>query len=138
MSEWGAIIDAIEVEFRAAVPGLPVGADGWERGIRSGQDLATGQLPHVFAHDPTETAEELDHHQELIQVSWQLDYWTRGETQEQVAAALDAFRDRIHANRTLTGLVDFAWCAARSVVEAALTEKSERAGVVIVRTRKVV
>lgn len=137
MSEWGAIIDALEVEFRAAVPGLPAGADGWERGIRPGQDLATGQLPHVFAHDPTDATDELEYHHENVQVSVQLDYWTRNETQEQVAAALDAFRDRIRANRTLTGLVDFAWCSARSVVEAGLTEKSERAGVVIVRTRKV-
>lgn len=138
MSTWGDILDVLETEFRLAVT-MPAGANGWERGVRSGQSLATGQLPHVFAHDPTETASELDHHQELVEMSWQLDLWTSDATQEAVALKLDAVQARIRANPTLGGIVDFAFVSTRSVVEAALAEKTERrAGVMIVTTRKVV
>lgn len=138
MSEWGSIVDALETHVRAVVT-LPTGANGWERGVRAGQSLATGQLPHVFAHDPTETATELDHQQELVEMSWQLDLWTSDATQEAVALKLDAIVTRLRTDPTLGGLVDYSLVSGRGVVEAAIAEKSERrAGVLIVTTRKVV
>ena len=138
MSEWGSIIDAIETEVRTAVSGIPTSTLGFERGVRPGQSLQTGEFPHVFAHDPVESREELDvGNQVLVRFSVQLDVWTRNETQEQVAVRLDAIESEIRGNPTLGGLVDFAWCSARSVVEAALREKAERAGVVVIQTRKV-
>lgn len=139
MSDTGSIIDALETLCRSALGDLPTGTDGWERGIRAAEDLLTGRLPHVFAHDPTEDATELQVGlQEQIRGQVQLDLWTRNETQEQVLVRLDSIRNAVKADRTLGGLVDFASCARRSVLEAQLGEKRERAGVLLVQWRKVI
>lgn len=140
MSEWGAIIDALEVLARAAIPALPAGALGFEKGVRPGTDLRPAELPHCFAHDPTETASELDWMQQEVQFSVQLSFWASGAStvQETMNGYLDAVRDAVRGDPTLGGLVDFAWCATRGTIDQPIPGRTEKAGVVIVRTRKVV
>lgn len=130
MSDWGSIVEAIESAARSAVPSIPAGTAGFERGVRVGQDLRDSELPHVFAHNPTEESTELDYGQKAVRFSIQLDMWTRGETQEQAASKLDAIRDAIQANRSLGGAVDKAWVSSRALRE--FPSKPERAGVLIV------
>lgn len=134
MSEWGTIIDRIETLVRAAVT-IPSGEDGFERNVGDGSRLPESQLPHVYAHDPTETVTELPFQQRRVQFQVQLDYWTRDATQESVNTDLDAIRDQILGDSTLNGAVDFAFVSSRSTVEAQFIDKPERAGVLLVTTR---
>lgn len=137
MSDWGPILAALEAELRVACPDLPAGVQGFERGIRLGEELIDSELPHVFAHNPIEEMSAIEPGaQEAVAFSVELDLWTRGETQEAVAGRVDAFRDRIRANPTLGGLVDRVRVIRRAVVEYA--GKAERAGVIIVATEKVI
>lgn len=135
MSEFGSIIDRLEVHWRTADTTLPVAADGFERDVRLSSDLTAGELPHVFAHDPSEAAERLPFQQAARSVSVQFDYWTRDRTQEQLATVLDAFRDAVEADPTLAGAVEDAFITLRSVLDQQFAGTPERVGIVIVTTQ---
>lgn len=135
MSEFGTIIDALETHWRAAEPTLPAADAGFERVLGNGHDLDADKIPHVFAHDPTEQTVELDLGQQTRAVSVQCDFWADA-TQESISATLDTFRDRIEADPTLGGIVQWSLVTLRSVVDHESVGKSRRAGVVIVQTRK--
>ena len=134
MSEFGAIIDRLEVHWRTGDPTIPLGAPGFERDVRLGADLTAGELPHVFAHDPSESSSALPHRQTSRTVSIQFDYWTRDKSQEDVSLVLDLFRDAVEADPTLSGIVESAFCSTRSVVDQQFAGLPERAGVAIVTT----
>jgi hypothetical protein len=140
MSEWASIIGALEGLVRTAIPAIPAAALGFEQGIRPGTDLRAAELPHCFAHDPTETATELDWMQQEVQFAVQLSFWAAGPdtVQETMNGYLDAVRDAVRGDPTLGGLVDFAWCATRGTLDQPIPGRNEKAGVVIVRTRTVV
>jgi len=136
VTEWGAVITALEAHWRSVNPDAPAGEQGWERGLRPGESLLDAELPHAFAHNPAETTGEIETGaQEEIALSVQIDTWTRGETQEQAIARLDAFRERLRGDPTLGGLVDRVRVLTRSVVE--FSGRPERAGLVIVATERV-
>lgn len=135
MSEFGAIIDRLEVHWRTADATIPPGATGFERDVRLAADLTGGELPHVFAHDPSESSSALPHRQTSRTVSIQFDYWTRDQTQEAVSLVLDAFRDAVEADPTLSGLVDTAFLSTRGVIDQQFAGLPERAGIAIVTTQ---
>lgn len=136
MSDLGAIMDALITEARSAVPTLPAGATGVERGIRSGADLRPEELPHLFVHSPTEAVELLDHQQEQRTTTVVLSLVVVADTQEQLATKLDAIRDEIAGNRSLSGVVDYATVTRREIGESALVAMRE--GVVEVTTVRIV
>lgn len=135
MSEFGDVIDRLEVHWRTAEPGIPADARGFERDVRLSADLTSGEFPHVFAHDPSERTNRLPHRQATRTVSVQFDYWTRDHTQEQVSLVLDAFRNAVEADPTLGGVVEDAYVSSRAVIDHQFAGKPERAGVVIVTTQ---
>ncbi len=135
MSEFGDIIDRLEVHWRTADKTIPSGKTGFERDVRLSSDLTPGEFPHVFAHDPSESASRLPHRQATRTVSVQFDYWTRQKTQEALSLVLDAFRNAVEADPTLNGKVDDAFVSSRAVVDHQFAGKPERAGVVIVTTQ---
>lgn len=135
MSDFGAIIDRLEIHWRTADSTIPVSIMGFERDVRLSADLTPGELPHVFAHDPSEASTRLAHRQASRTVSVQFDYWTRDRTQEEVSATLDAFRDAVEADPTLDGVVEDAFLSTRGVVDLQFAGKPERAGIVIVTTQ---
>ena len=137
MSEFGDIIDRLEVHWRTADTKIPLGTTGFERDVRLASDLTSGQFPHVFAHDPAEASTRLPLRESTQTVSIQFDYWTRQRTQEQVAVVLDAFGVAVQADPTLNGKVEDAWISSRAVIDHQFAGKPERAGVVIVTTQKV-
>ena len=137
MSEFGAILDRLELHWRAADASLPTGENGFERDVRLAADLTAGEMPHVFAHDPNETTSRLPLRQVERTVTVQLDYWVRCASQEDTAAVLDAFRDAVDDDPTLDGAVDDAYISTRAVVDAQFAGKPERVGVVLVTTTKV-
>ena len=135
MSDFGAIIDRLEVHWRTADATIPPGATGFERDVRLSADLTAGELPHVFAHDPSESASALPHRQTTRAISVQFDYWTRNATQEAVSLVLDAFRDAVEADPTLSGIVENAFCSTRGVIDNQFAGRPERAGIAIVTTQ---
>tara|TARA_B100001146_G_scaffold102210_1_gene90526 strand:+ start:6417 stop:6836 length:420 start_codon:yes stop_codon:yes gene_type:complete len=137
VSEFGAIIERLEIHWRTADAAIPAGTNGFERDVRLAADLTAGELPHVFAHDPNESSSRLPLRQSDRAVSIQFDYWTRGASQEAVALVLDAFRDQVEADPTLDGIVEDAYVSTRAVVDAQFAGKAERVGVVLVNTQKV-
>jgi hypothetical protein len=137
MSDFGAIIDRLEIHWREADGTLPAGSNGFERDVRLAADLTAGELPHVFAHDPNETSTRLPLRQSERSVTIQFDYWTRDASQEDVARVLDLFRDAVEDDPTLAGIVEDAYVSTRAVVDAQFSGKSERVGVLLVTTQAV-
>jgi len=135
VSEFGAIITRLETHWRTADATIPTSTTGFERDVRLSSDLTSGELPHVFAHDPSESATRLPYRQATRTVSVQFDYWSRHKTQEEISVVLDAFRDAVEADPTLAGIVEDAFVSSRAVVDHQFAGKPERAGVVIVTTQ---
>ena len=135
MSEFGSIIDRLEIHWRTADRTIPAAENGFERDVRLAADLTTGELPHVFAHDPNESSTRLPFQQSERTLTIQFDYWTRNASQEDLALVLDAFRDAVEADPTLAGTVEDAYLSTRAVVDAQFAGKPERVGVVIVTTQ---
>jgi len=125
VSDFGAVMDVLISECRTAVPAIPAGALGAERDFRLGEELRKDELPHVFVHSPAEQIELLDLQQERRTFVCTIDVWDE-VGQEAMAVYLDAIRDRIAANRTLTSSVDYATVSARQIVE--LAGKTRRVG----------
>lgn len=117
MSEWGAIVDRIEADVRAAQTDLGAGSLGWTRGAIVGQDLGQSRLPHIASHSFVEIGDELDYAQVQTGLRLRLDLFTRNETQEEVSVRLDAIKAAIHADRQLGGLVERVWVAGRGLLE---------------------
>lgn len=136
MSDFGAVMDQLITECRDAVATIPAGALGAERGVRSGEELGLDALPHVFVHSPAEAVELLEFQQEQRTFTCVIDLWTDGKTQEELAVYLDAIRDQIAANRSLSGSVDYATVTGREIFEFA--EKSRKVGRLVVTTLEVV
>lgn len=134
MSDWKPILDALEAEIRAAAPDVPGGPQGLERGQRPASDLTDPELPHVFLHSPTEQSNRLEHGQEQVLFEVQVELWVRGQSQEEIAARLDLLRDRVRANPTLGGLVDFAFFTARGIRQF---QDRPSGGFLLLRTEKV-
>jgi hypothetical protein len=135
VSSFGEIIDRLEVLVRAAVPDMPAGDLGWTRGLTVGQELSDSRLPHCLAYEPSREVSEIDHRQEVIEISVVLGLWTRNETQEELATRLDAVRSQILGDPTLNGLVDRAWISADGIRE--FEGKAERAGILVVQTEEI-
>lgn len=114
MSEWGSILDALEAEFRTAIPTLPTGTLGFEQGDGLGNDLKESQLPHIYTRPILEASEStLGYGVQTVSIIMTFSLWTSKSTVEQVAALLDGIRTGIAANRTLGGLVEKAEMSAR-------------------------
>lgn len=129
-------MDQLITECRDAVPTLGAGVLGAERGVRLGEELTVSELPHVFAHSPAETVDLLDFQQEQRTVQVTLDLWVAGSTQEALLLQLDAIRDQIAGNRSLSGLVDYATVTERRVYEAAARDR--KCGRIVVSAVEVV
>lgn len=119
MSEWGDIVSALETDIRAAIPTLPAGDSGFERADDVGEDLSTGEFPHVYVRLILETTENPDVAYGAADVTVLLTFalWTENETQEEVSARLDAIDTQIATDRTLGGVVDRATIVARQISE---------------------
>ena len=139
MSEFGAIVDAIEADVRAASGiTLPASDAGFERFKGKGPPRSEDHLPHVFAYDPSEVGDELSVGQQIAAVfQVTLDYWRKG-TQDDLAADLDAIRDQIAADRTLAGTVDAAFVQAREIHDASAAGKTIRLGRLVIQARRVI
>ena len=116
MSDFGAIMDQLIVECRDAVTTIPAAGLGAERGIRQGEELSLAEMPHVFVHSPAEAVQLIEFQQEQRHFTCIIDLWVDGYTQEQLAAALDGIRDQVAANRSLSGLVDYATMTGREKI----------------------
>lgn len=125
MSDMGAILARIQVDAEAAVGGIVV-----ERGIRQAKNLLTEELPHLFLFDPAEEIDLLPLQVEHQKFAARLELVTRGETQEATALKMDAIRDAIRGDRTLNGLVTWAYVSNRGIVESG--ETKEKIGEMIV------
>lgn len=127
---WDAVIAALEAHLRTSNPDIPSGVRGFERALRKGEELADTEMPHAFAHNPTEDSTEDEVGQLLVGFSIQIDLWARGESQKEVAARAAAFRDRLRDDRRLGGLVEKCYLTTRAVRE--FDNRSERAAVMVV------
>lgn len=111
-------MDAVIAEIRTAVPAIPAGDLGAERGLRQGTNLSDEEFPHLFVHSAEDTIQQLDYGQELEVLVFAADLWTRGLDQEAVEVLRDAIRARVDANPTLTALVDRWTISASQHIEA--------------------
>lgn len=102
MSAWGTDIAAIVALVRAAVPAVPSGAAGAERDVRSGADLRSDELPHLFVFNPRDTEERLPWAQVRITTTYQAELWADAD-QEAVAGYRDAIRDAVDGDPDLSG-----------------------------------
>lgn len=118
MSEWGTVIAKLELIARAQFPRLRTGVAGFERDVRAIELLTAAEIPHVFAHNPDERVEKIEHGQESIEFSVELLYVPdAGTAQEDVAVLLDNFRAALQADPTLGATVERAWVRSRAVRE---------------------
>lgn len=129
MSDWGTLEDKLIALANGAVAGLDS-----ERGLRMASALKPAEFPHLFVYDPDETATILDHQQEAIEIQFQLLVLTRDDTQEEIQLKVDAIRDAIRADKTLTGSVDLVHVSARGIREN--PQVGEKAGDLTVITRQ--
>ncbi len=113
MSEWGAIVSAIEAHCRVAMTDLPAGQRGFEYAQGFGETLAANHMPHVFTVYPLETVERADFLQREVALAFEFALWTRGETLEELSLRLDAIVTRLATDPTLGGLVDDSFVSAR-------------------------
>jgi hypothetical protein len=134
MSDLGTIMDALITEARSGVTSIPALALGAERGVRVGEELSTAELPHLFVHSPEESVDLLDFQQEQRTCTFTLDLWA-DDTQEALLLKLDAIRDKIALNRSLSSAVDYATVTGRQVFEFA--GKDRKVGRLVVSTVKV-
>lgn len=125
MSDFGAIEDALISLCRTAVPTIPAGTLGAEKGIRDPSSLNNEAFPHLFAHNTSEEVALLDFQQEQRTTRVQLSLVTADDDHAGLATKLDAIRDGIVANRTLTGIVLYSFVSNRSVNESTLTHFKE-------------
>ncbi len=132
MSDWGSRIDALETLVRTALGDLATGDDGFERRQGFGESLSPSQVPHVFAHSPTEEVDEdaEGYAQGFVAFRIQLDVWVRNETLEELSTRLDAIRDAVDGDRTLSALVEWQRVSARGVRD--FKGQSQRLGIVVV------
>lgn len=134
MSDLGSIMDVLILECRDAIATIPAAALGAERGVRVGEELSTAELPHVFVHSPEESVDLLDFQQEQRTCTFVIDLWA-DDTQEALLLKLDAIRDHVVSNRSLTSNVDYATVTGRQVFEFA--GKDRKVGRLVVSTVKV-
>ena len=131
MSRWDDILDHVESEWRAAVPGIPSDQYGISREARiSHENLPDSQMPHVSLGDLAEAAEPLTaetgpsaYQQFTVAYALRMDFWTRGLTSDQHREHVEDFFARIDADRSLGGHVDLAW---RASLETTSTENAGR------------
>lgn len=112
MSDMGAIMDAIVTAAETAVAGLVS-----ERGVRLSANLNPEDFPHLFVHSPSETIELFPHQQERVTTQIELILVTRGETQEATVLKVDAIRNQIRTDKTLGGIVRWAYVSSRGIRE---------------------
>jgi hypothetical protein len=112
VSDVGDILARIEVDAVAAVSGLMP-----ERGVRLLSKLTTGEYPHLFLYDPSESIELLPLQVEQQTHEIQLALVTRDDTQAQILTKMDAIRDGIIADRTLNSLVTWTHISERGIRE---------------------
>lgn len=110
MSDMGAIMDAIGTAAEGAVTGLVA-----ERGIRV--ELNSEEKPRLFLYNPTESVELADHQQEQVATGIEGALFV-SDTQENLATMLDDIRDAIRADKTLGGVVRWAYVAERGIAES--------------------
>jgi len=111
MSEMGAIMDKIVTAAEAAVTELVA-----EREIRLAKD--TVGFPHAFIYAPEEDVGVFSGMQERVTTRILLKLITQGETQEDTALKLDSIGAQIRADKTLGGVVRWAYVSARGIAEA--------------------
>lgn len=134
MSAWDAILTQLEVHWRTAVPTLPAGTLGVERGPDRGIELDSGSMPHVYFYDlerleaPILADDDgpVAFNQVAVAYSLRMDLWTRGDTQDAIRTKVEALRAAIKADPTIDGNVEFGWLAVQSIREADFADKPER------------
>lgn len=119
MSDMGTILDALSTAAEGAVTGLT-----GERGLRL--NPSPEDKPILFLYNPEETVELSDHLQETVTTTVQAALFD-DVTQEAMATYLDAIRDAIRADKTLGGVVRWAYVSLRGVAET--SDSNERAGI---------
>lgn len=103
MSDLGTILDALATLAVGAVTGLTAG--NAERGVRLAGRLGPGEFPHLFVHNPEVDTDELPYQQERAASRVSLTLVMRDTTQEAVMVEVEAIRDAIAADPTLSGAV---------------------------------
>ena len=107
MSEAGAIVDALEVIIRAALPDMAAGVEGFERKLREVTQLYAEAFPHCFQHTSVSDTTLEGLYQLSVGRELQFDLWFTDYTPEETAeTALDAIATAVRADETLGGLVD--------------------------------
>ena len=115
MSLVGDVLTQLEVELRAAVPTLPAGTAGVERGWRPSHELQPGSLPHVFLYNVTESRDALMFLQARVRVQLSGIIVRQGSTYAQALEDYEALSDLIEANPTLTNVVEQSELALEGV-----------------------
>jgi hypothetical protein len=106
MSLIGDVLTVFEATIRIAVPSLPAGTLGIERGWRPSAQLEPGSLPHTFLWDENEKSDALIFRQRRVSISLSGLIVRRGSTHAQALTDYDALTVALQANPTLTNNLD--------------------------------
>lgn len=107
MSLVGDVLTALEAKVRVAVPSLPAGTLGVERGWRPAHELTDpGSLPHCFLYGTTERQELLIFRQVRSTVAVSGLIVRVGSTEAQALEDYEALSDAIELDPTLGGAVE--------------------------------
>jgi hypothetical protein len=104
LSDPGTILDEIVTLATGAVSGLSV-----TRGGDLSEHLESADFPHLFLHSPEASVEVLDWRQEETTYSFEGELVTDATTEEALLLDVEAIRDAIRGDPTLSGGCAIAW-----------------------------